>query len=161
MDFLDENECTLEIANKVLRFPGVLISPQDSSSQPHIVQAGVTLEETLSIPPFSEIEVMAKVGEGLCEGTWLMEECKSKNLPVGVARALINPVTTTVPVRLLNLSSDTAIVFKGTKLATVEECNTTPIITAMSVNATTEKVPRISESKRQVLEKMVGRCACS
>ena len=75
-----------------------------------------------------------------------------------VACALVNPVTTTVPVRLLNLSSNTAIVFKGTKLATVEECNTTPIIRAMSINATTEKVPRISKSKRQVLEKMVDRC---
>ena len=161
MDFLDDNECMLDMANKVLRFPnrGVSISLRDSSSQPHIVQARVTLEETLSIPPFSEIEVMAKVGEGLHEGTWLVEECKSKNLPVRVARALVNPVTTTVPVRLLNLSSDTAVVFKGTKLATVEECNTTPVIRAMSVNAAAEKVPRMSESKRQVLEKMIDRCA--
>lgn len=102
---------------------------------------------------------MAKVGEGFRERTWLMEECKSKNLPVRVARALVNPVTTTVPVRLLNLSSDTSIMFKGTKLATVEECNMTPIIRAMSINATTEKVPRISESKRQVLEEMVNWCA--
>ena len=161
MDFLDDNECTLDMANKVLRFPnrGVSISLRDSSAQPHIVQARVTLEETLSIPPFSEIEVMAKVGEGLREGTWLVEECKSKNLPVRVARALVNPVTTTVPVRLLNLSSDTAVVLKGTKLVTVEECNTTPVIRAMNVSAAVEKVPRISKSKRQVLEKMIDRCA--
>ena len=81
------------------------------------------------------------------ESTWLVEECKSKNLPVRVAHALVNPVTTTVPVRLLNLSSDIAVVFKGTKLATVEECNTTPVIRAMSVNAAAEKVPRMSKSK--------------
>ena len=124
MDFLDANKCTLEMANKVLRFPNrVSISLQDPSSQPHIIQAQVTLEETLSIPPFSEIEVMAKVSEGLYQGTWLLEECKLKNLPVRVARALVNPVTPTVPVRLLNLSLDTTTVFKGTKVATVEECN--------------------------------------
>ena len=104
---------------------------------------------------------MAKVGDGLREGTLLVEECKLKNLPVRVARALVNPVATTVPDRLLNLSSDTATVFKGTKLATVEECNRTPIIRAMSVNATVEKVPRISESKQQMLEKMVDRWARS
>ena len=67
MDFLDDNKCTLETANKVLCFPGrgVSISLRDSSSQPHIVQAQVTLEETLSILPFSEMEVMARVSEGL------------------------------------------------------------------------------------------------
>ena len=65
MDFLEDNKCTLEMANKVLRFPhrGVSITLQDSSAEPHIVQARVTLEETLSVPPFSEIEVMARVGE--------------------------------------------------------------------------------------------------
>ena len=102
---------------------------------------------------------MAKVSEGLHQGTWLLEECKSKNLPVRVARALVNPVTTTVPVRLLNLSSDTTTVFKGTKVATVEKCDTAPIIRAMSVSTTTEKIPRVSESKRQLLEQMIDQCA--
>ena len=161
MDFLDANKCTLEMANKVLRFPnrGVSISLQDPSSQPHIIQARVTLEETLSIPPFSEMEVMAKVSEGLHQGTWLLEECKSKNLPVRVARALVNPITRTMPVRLLNLSSDTTTVFKGTKVATVEECDTAPIIRAMSVSTAAEKIPRVSESKRQLLEQMINWCA--
>ena len=161
MDFLDNNKCTLEMANKVLRFPdrGVSISLRDSSLQPHIVQAGVTLEETLSIPPFSEMEVMARVSEGLHEETWLLEEYKSKNLPVRVTRALVSPVTTTVPVRLLNLSSDTTTVFKGTKVATVEECDTTPVVRVMSVNTATEKILRVSESKRQLLERMIDKCA--
>ena len=46
MDFLDKNRCTLE---KVLRFPdrGISVSLRDSSLEPHIVQARVTLEETL------------------------------------------------------------------------------------------------------------------
>ena len=104
---------------------------------------------------------MAKVSEGLHKGTWLLEECKSKNLPVRVARALVNPITRTMPVRLLNLSSDTTTVFKGTKVATVEECDTAPIIRAMSVSTAAEKIPRLSESKRQLLEQMINRCACS
>ena len=130
MDLLDANKCTLEMANKVVRFPnrGVSISLQDPSSQLHIIQPQVTLEETLSIPPFSEMEVMAKVSEGLHQGTWLLEECKLKNLPVRVVCAIVNPVTTTVPVRLLNLS------LEGTKVATVEECNTASIIRVMSVS---------------------------
>ena len=74
----------------------------------------------MSIPPFSEMEVMARVNGEVHEGTWLLEECKSRNLPVRVVRALVNPVATTVPDRLLNLSSDMTVVFKGTKVATVE-----------------------------------------
>ena len=161
MDFLNANKCTLEMANKVLHFPnrGVSISLQDPSSQPHIIQAQVTLEETLRILPLSEMEVMAKVSEGLHQGTWLLEECKSKNLPVSVACALVNPVTPTMPVRLLNLSSDTTTVIKGTKLATVEECNTAPIIRVMSVSTTPVKIPRVSESKRQLLEQMIDQYA--
>ena len=161
MDFLDANKCTLEMANKVLHFPnrGVSISLQDPSSQTHIIQARVTLEETLSIPPFSEMEVMAKVSKGLHQGTWLLEECKSKNLPVRITRALVNPITRTMPVRLRNLSSDTTTVFKGTKVATVEECDTAPIIREMSVSTAAEKIPRVSESKRQLLEQMINRCA--
>ena len=116
------------------------------------------MEETLTIPPFSKMEVMAKVSEGLHGETWLLEECKSKNLPVRVARALVNPVTTNVPIRLLNLSSDATTVFKGAKVATVEEYDTTPI-RALSGSTAAEKRPRVSESKRQLLEKMIDRCA--
>lgn len=78
MDFLEDNNCTLEMCNKLLHFPdrGVSISLRDSPSEPHIVQARVTLEETLTIPPFSEIEVMAKVSRELYRGTWLLEECR-------------------------------------------------------------------------------------
>ena len=162
LDFLDKNRCTLEMANKVLRFPdrGISVSLQDSSLEPHIVQARVTLEETLRIPPFSEMEVMAKVDGEIHEGTWLLEECKSRNLPVRVARALVSPVTTTVPVRLLNLSSETTVVFKGTKVATVEEYDTVPIgATNWTTTAEGRKRPVVSESKRQMLEKMAEKCA--
>ena len=94
---------------------------------------------------------MAKVSEELHQGTWLLEECKSKNLPMRVACALVNLVTTTVPVRLLNLSSDTTTMFKGTKVATVEEYDTAPIIRVMRVSTAAEKIPRVPESKQQLL----------
>lgn len=77
--------------------------------------------ETLKIPPFSEVEVMAKVKGDIEEGTWLLEECTSKSLPIRVARAVVNPMSSTVPIQLLNLSSATATVFKDMKVATVEK----------------------------------------
>ena len=87
-----------------------------------------------------------------------MEKCRSKNLPVRVVRALVNPVTTTVPVRLLNLSADRTTVFKGTKVATIEECDTTPV-RVMSMTTVVEKTPIVSGSKRELLGSMIERCA--
>jgi len=79
---LDDNKCTLEMATKVLCFPnrGISVSLRDSSLEPHIIQARVTLEETLSIPPFSEMEDMARVNGEVHEGTWLLEELHSQLL---------------------------------------------------------------------------------
>ena len=58
MDFLNDNKCTLEMANKIIRFPGrgVSVNLRDFSSESRIVQARVTLEEMLKIPPFAEME---------------------------------------------------------------------------------------------------------
>ena len=114
MDFLDAIKCTFEMAKKVLCFPnrGVSISLKDPSLQTYIVQARVT--GTLSIPPFSKMEVMAKFSDGLHPGNLAVRGVESKNLPVRVAHVLVNPATMTVPVRLLNLSSDTSTVLKGT-----------------------------------------------
>ena len=125
MDFLDANKCTLEMANKVLRFPnrGSVYQPaRPNIAIPHHTSTGHAGRNP-QYPTLQRDRSEAKVSEGLHQGTWLLEECKSKNLPVRVTRALVNPVTPTVPVRLLNLSSDTTTVFKGTKVATVEECN--------------------------------------
>lgn len=83
----------------------------------------------------------------LLNGTWLLEDNKSQNLPVRVACALVNPVTATVPVRLLNLSSDTTTGFKGTKVATVEECDTVPVEAMSVTTAVGEKEPGVPESK--------------
>ena len=75
-----------------------------------------------------------------------MEELKSKNLQVRVAHALVNPVTATVPLRLLNLSSDATPVFKGTKVTKVKECDTLSIA-AMNVNTDAEKIPKVPKLK--------------
>ena len=49
--------------------------------------------------------------------------------------------------------------FKGNKITTVEECDTAAIIRGMSVSTASEKTPGVSESKQQLLEQMIDRCA--
>ena len=59
VDFLESHNCTLEIGKRVLRFAnrGVAIALHDSSPEPVITQAQVTLEETVQIPALSKREV--------------------------------------------------------------------------------------------------------
>ena len=63
LDFLEANKCLLGMADRCLTFPerGVSLSLCDPSSDPELVQARVTLEETIWIPPFSMVEVTAQV----------------------------------------------------------------------------------------------------
>ena len=63
LDFLEANNCTLEMADRKLTFPerGVAVSLCDSSPDPDLIQARVTVDETLTIPLFSMLETMARV----------------------------------------------------------------------------------------------------
>ena len=108
LDFLEANHCTLKMADRELTFPerGVTVSLCESSPDPDLVQARVTLDETLTIPPFSVLETTARVNGKVQGQTWLLQECKTKQLPVRVANGLVKSACDQVPVRLLNPSPD-------------------------------------------------------
>ena len=55
-----------------------------------------------------------------------MQECRTKQLPVKIANGLVSSVCDQVPVRLLNQSTDCIVVYKGTKIAPVEEIDQIP-----------------------------------
>ena len=78
-----------------------------------IVQARVTLEETVRIPALSEREVTARIDKPLREGVWLLEGDRTGRLPVSVANALINPVSPCVPVRMINTQSESVVVSRA------------------------------------------------
>lgn len=129
LDFLEPHNCSLGMADRTLTFPerGVSISLCDPSSDVELVQARVTMDETVRIPPFSVVEVEARVNGNVRGKAWIVQECKFvqgckfKQLPVNVANGLVSGETSRVPVRLLNPSPDPMTVFKGTKVAMVEE----------------------------------------
>ena len=102
------------------------------------------------------METLAKVNGRVCGCTWLLQECKSKQLPVKVANGLVSTTRTQVPVRLLNPSPDVRVVYKGTKVATVEEIEET--LPAL-VQAVQTEVTEVSYARRQTLNKMVESCA--
>ena len=86
----------------------------------HIVILCEILDETLTIPPFSMLETMARVNGKVQGQTWLLQECRAKQLPVKIANGPVSSTCDQVPIRLLNPSPDSRVVYKGTKIATVE-----------------------------------------
>ena len=102
---------------------------------PDLIQARVTLQETVRILPFSVMETLAKVNGRVRGLTWLLQECKSKQLPVRVANGLVSTTCTQVLVRLLNPSLDLRVVYKGTKVATMEEIEEKPLAPVQAVQA--------------------------
>ena len=154
MDFLEANDCTIDIGKKQLLFPKLKLSiPLKDGAVAHI---GVTLTTSLHIPAMSEIEVTAKINGVSNTGTWLLKEKDSRKLPVRVARALVCPNSNNVPVHLLNVESTSVTVYKNTQIATMERIEEG--IDEDMINISTIESHNLTEEKKQMLWSIVEQC---
>ena len=79
----------------------------------------VTVTENLTIPPRSEMEVMAHIHSEE-EGTWLLDGTTFKKLSICVVRALIALRNQSAPIRMVNLDTVPVTLYNNTKIATAE-----------------------------------------
>ena len=124
-DFLGPSQCVVDAGNKTLHLGSGEIIPlqqplQNSNNPTQVV--GVVMSETVRVPAFSEVEIMVTARDASNSETWLMKLLPQEKIrtPVLVARSVVRPDSDTVPVRLLNLSADTVIMYKGKKIAEME-----------------------------------------
>ena len=153
-DFLGPNQCIVDAGNKTLRLGSGEIIPLQQPLQnlnPPTQAVGVVMSETVRVPAFSEVEIMATARDASNSETWLMEPLPQEKIrtPILVARSVVHPESDTVPVRLLNLSADAVTIYKGKKIAemetiegaNIEETNTETVSAVSSsgcIKATTE-----------------------
>ena len=157
-DFLVSNNCVVNVGKHLLHFENHRItvsldSPPDGQQIAHV---SVILDDTLQIPPRSEVEVMAKIPEVATGGTWLVEGSQKEHNAVLVARAVVTPERREVPVRLLNVREEQITVKGGTTIAqmdAVQEEHVTSTISAIQESGGAE----IPEEKRQLLWEVVMR----
>ena len=81
---------------------------------------------------------------------------QDQTFAVKVANGLVKSACDQVPVRLLNPSPDSKVLYKGTKIATVEKIVEKPHGAILAVQPENKGA---SSWKRQVLGKMVKKCA--
>ena len=87
----------------------------------------------------------------MCDGgVWLAEAKPGRKREIVSACSLVSPKGGQVPLRLLNISGEAVTVYKGTKLAEIEELGDSCV---MSVEAETKRLP-VTQEKQQMLWKV-------
>lgn len=127
LDFLQKYGCIIDIPHRKLLFPSYQNSPSSIPLQTKLPTPKPTpilhakLQETVTLPPCSEMESLAVVdqfptGEN---GMWLLEdELSQRSKPTTlVARAIVRHSASSCNP---NLSTNSAVINKGTKVATLQ-----------------------------------------
>ena len=84
---------------------------------------GVRAISNVEVPAHTEVEVMMCLEEAVKRGTWILEDSVVNPAQKGVmvASAIIQPLSPTIPVRLINASSEPIIIYAQKRIAYVEE----------------------------------------
>ena len=108
--------------------------------------------ETVEVPPRCVLEVSAYL-ETAVTGVWLVEETVSGTSQLAVARAVVQPTSTTIPVCILNTSDEPATLYAGAVIAVLE-----PVEPPLEVDAVSDIHPEVSDDKQDMLWQLVQDC---
>ena len=155
-DFLSRYKCTVDVGENLIHFKekGVTMCLDCPPGGQQIARISVTLGTTLSVPPQSEIEVMATVSKSAVNGMWMIEGCHEEKLSVLIARSLVLPTREEVPIRLMNLRSECVTVKQGTVVAEMEAFQEEQSITTAAVQE--DPLSQDSTSDAEVRKKLVS-----
>ena len=153
VDFLQAQQATIDMGEGVLHLKksscDIALDPPPLG-QPLAVARPVRSSDTVEVPPRSVMEITACV-DGNVEGVWLVEAL-DKDMHVAVARAVVEPTSNTLPVRILNTSDQPATLYAGSAVATM-----TPVDPPWEVGAVNKGGEgfRVDQEKQQVLQQLV------
>ena len=153
VDFLQAQQATIDMGEGVLHLKksscDIALDPPPLG-QPLAVARPVRSSYTVEVPPRSVMEITACI-DGDVEGVWLVEAL-DKDMHVAVARAVVEPTSNTLPVRILNTSDQPATLYAGSAVATM-----TPVDPPWEVGAVNKGGEgfRVDQEKQQVLQQLV------
>ena len=122
LDSLREQEASIDLASRRLHLKGKRCNiplNDPTTAHEHAFEHTVRAARTVEVPPRSMLEVLGNV-EDTVVGTCLLEQATDKCLPFALARALVQPTSTTIPVCVLNSFEDPVTVYAGMLLATLQ-----------------------------------------
>ena len=109
----------LEREELLLRAQGITLPLRQCTQSPtSLGQVKVKVQRNISVPAYSELEVMAHLEVPVQPGlTWTLENNLKKPVTVIAARALVCPKSKQVPVRLIDTTSEPALIYAGKEVA--------------------------------------------
>ena len=154
IDFLQAQQAMIDMGQGVLclRESGCNISLDTPTSVELLPTAyPVRASSTVEVPPRSVMEITAYF---VCEveGVWLVEPA-DKDVPVAVARAMVEPRSTTIPVCVLNTSDQSTTLYGGSVVASM-----TPVDPPSEVGVVSggeAALVEIDDEKKETLRQIV------
>ena len=164
LDFLETFKCMIDSGERKISFPKEkLVLPLLDVNQKVSKTVGLVLQRKLhvTIPAESEAEVMVEiasggVGDTPIVGTRLVERGQTGRCDVLVARAMVCPTGSTVPLRVFNPHKEAVRLGKGLKIAQMEPLDKDPPITSNTHLLTISAVTEVSPSEHKVLWDIVS-----
>ena len=160
LDFLERQGCVVDFPNKLLHISGLsvpLVHGQDTDDSQQI-PADVAMVETLSIPPFSEIQTMVSCNPVIDHRTWLIEGSRA-DLPILIAGALVNSTPTShggyVPILIFNPLPTDVTIYKGMRLAKASPVESMMVAPFGEVPSSSSNVPHVPPQKHIMLQEIV------
>lgn len=149
--FLERHNCTIQAGERLLTLYNgkIVISLSGSDTVGKSPRMVVNLLQSVHIPPRSEIEVMAAGCGDVSSGVWIVEPTTNGKLPVLVAQAVATPRNGCIPVRLLNLSSTSTKVSKGTTVGIIQAANEADIEVISNVR-TQDSSPQVTSTPKEL-----------
>ena len=162
LDFLETFKCMIDSGDKKISFPNEkLVLPLLDVNQKVSKTVGLFLQRKLTIPAESEVEVMVDissggVGDTPVVGTWLVERGQTGRCDVLVARAVVCPTGSTVPLRVFNPHKEAVRLWKGLEITQMEPLDKDPPISSDTHLLTISAVTEVSPSEHKVLWDIVS-----
>ena len=141
-DFLHIQQCMIEMINKGdvlhLQSHGHSIFLAENLTQPPIPKLNVVLQESVVVPPCSEIEVLCRTHDTASLKPWVVEgqrDCCA----VMVARAVVQPNANNTSVCVLNSRDIEVSITKGTVLAKLRSVPQSPVVATLTQQCARDK----------------------
>eukprot|EP00731_Ephydatia_muelleri_P025604 Em0017g687a len=143
LDFLETFKCMIDSGDRKISFPNEkLVLPLLDVNQKVSKTVGLFLQRKLTVP--AEI------------GTWLVERGQTGRCDVLVARAVVCPTGSTVPLRVFNPHKEAVRLWKGLEIAQMEPLDKDPPISSDTHLLTISAVTEVSPSEHKVLWDIVS-----
>ena len=160
IDFLEKHGCVVNLEEGVLQLKGISIPLQNTrnSYKSRVAPASLSLVETVTIPPYSELETMASAAMAGADGVWLVSGL-DLSLPVLIAAAVVSCAQgREIPIRMINPSASGVTIYKGTRVAMAEEMEEWMLASITEAESAPNKNSTVTAQKQQILWQMVEQC---